>query len=199
MKKSFPSHKKQHDDPPLFCQPTQEQVTSSNIGHFMEELGFAHYEALHQWSVSERDRFWNQVIQRLGIIFKKEPTETVDFTAGPTDPRWLPGALMNCVDSCFKASRDKPAIVSGKEDATNFETTTYGELEGLSNRVANGLLENGFEPGDGIDRDPCHVRIPPSRSPPDARHRRGEVHGGAGSWPCRSDRNCRPDRGCPPR
>jgi acetyl-CoA synthetase len=90
------------------------------------------------------------MIRRLGIVFKKEPTTTLDLTKGPMNPIWLSGALMNCVDSCFKASPDKPAIISGKEDTTDLEITTYGELEKLSNRVANGLQEYGFEPGDGI-------------------------------------------------
>ena len=100
--------------------------------------------------------------------------------AGVRDPRWLPGSELNIVDSCFTADRDRPAVVTpgsvdpanpndsddsdrpddsvGPTDPNNpnnpdgqpLSTTTYGELERLVNRVANGLRNRGLAPGQAI-------------------------------------------------
>ena len=93
---------------------------------------------------------------------------------GVRDPRWLPGAELNIVDSCFTTEPDRPAVVtpgsngpdgpagpdgpdapdnSGAPDAPDgqsLSTTTYGELERLVNRVANGLRDRGLAPGQAI-------------------------------------------------
>lgn len=91
---------------------------------------------------------------------------------GVRDPRWLPGAELNIVDSCFTADPDRPAVVTpgpdGPDDpdgrscatptptttsatpSTTLSTTTYGELERLVNRVANGLRDRGLAPGEAI-------------------------------------------------
>jgi acetyl-CoA synthetase len=54
------------------------------------------------------------------------------------------------VDSCFRADPSKVAIVSGREDTTDFERITYGDLERRVNAIARGLVEHGFRPGDGV-------------------------------------------------
>ena len=96
---------------------------------------------------------------------------------GVRDPRWLPGAELNIVDSCFMADPDRPAGVTpglvgptspddqnnpvapddpvGPEDPNDpdgpaLRTTTYGELERLVNRVANGLSDRDLAPGQAI-------------------------------------------------
>ncbi|MCY3554939.1 MAG: AMP-binding protein [Gemmatimonadetes bacterium] len=96
---------------------------------------------------------------------------------GVRDPRWLPGAELNIVDSCFTTDPDRPAVVTpvsecptGPDDQNNpdspdglvcpagpdgsdgqaLRTTTYGELERLVNRVANGLCDRGLAPDQAI-------------------------------------------------
>ncbi|MCZ6858193.1 MAG: hypothetical protein O7F70_09350 [Gemmatimonadetes bacterium] len=70
----------------------------------MQHLGFDVYADLHRWSVSERGKFWSEVIEHLGVVFSKNPNEVLDLGNGVKDPRWLPGAEFNCVDSCFTAN-----------------------------------------------------------------------------------------------
>ena len=96
---------------------------------------------------------------------------------GVRDPRWLPGAELNIVDSCFTTDPGRPAVVtpglqysqdtdvpntpnapddSGGPDAPDAPddeallTTTYGELESLVNRLANGLRDRNLAPGQAI-------------------------------------------------
>ena len=143
FKKTF-LHRREEDGPPLVWKPTREQIACSNVGRFMEELGFGSYAELHAWSVTHRAQFWEKVTRRLGIVFTRDPASTLDPSGGVKDPRWLPGAEMNCVESCFTASPDRPAVFSGREGSAEIEITTYGELERKANRVARGLREHGF-------------------------------------------------------
>jgi acetyl-CoA synthetase len=138
-----------HGPPPAW-QPGEEHLRESNLGRFMARLDLSSYARLHRWSVEQPERFWAEVVERLGIVFAREPSSILDPGAGPAQPSWLPGAELNCVDSCFRADPDRVAVVCGSEGRAELTTTTYGELERLVNAVAHGLIDRGFEPGDRI-------------------------------------------------
>ncbi len=144
------SRRRPEDGPPLVWRPGPEQLSRSNIGSLMREVGVDRYEQLHRWSVEHKDDFWRRVIQRLGIEFSKPPRAILDLTRGVKDPEWLPGAELNCTDSCFKAPSEQPAIVSGREGSRDVGVTRYGELEAQVRQVAGGLAALGFERGDAI-------------------------------------------------
>ncbi|MFQ5739991.1 MAG: AMP-binding protein [Acidobacteriota bacterium] len=144
------ANRRMEDGPPLIWQPAQEQVVTSNLGRSMSGLGFGDYASFYQWSITERAQFWESVIKRLGIVLRTEPVEMIDLQRGAEHPHWLPGSEMNCVDSCLLAASDKPAVISMREGSAEIDVTTYGELESLANRVANGLIEQGMKAGDGI-------------------------------------------------
>jgi acetyl-CoA synthetase len=130
--------------------PNQQTIKEANVSRLMTELQLESYDELHQWSVKNRGQFWKKVLQLLNILFKKEPDQILDDSKGVIHPKWLPGAEFNCVDSCFSTNPEKPAIVSGTEDSDNVEVMTYGELNELVNRIANGLQDQGFRHGDRI-------------------------------------------------
>ncbi|MBW2524832.1 MAG: AMP-binding protein [Deltaproteobacteria bacterium] len=130
--------------------PDHDGAAASNVGRLMAEVGAESYRDLHRWSVDHRDEFWNRMIHRLGIAFAIPPQRILDAAAGPENPRWLPGARLNIVDSCFAATACTIAVAVGREGSDEVDTITYGELESLVNRVANGLAARGFGPGTGI-------------------------------------------------
>ncbi len=130
--------------------PSSERVARSNLEALMAELDIGDYRQLHRWSVEHRDRFWAMTVERLGIRFASPPDSTIDLVGGPAQPRWLPGARLNIVDSCFQPSDCAIAVAVGREGGSTVHTVTYGELEALVNRVANGLHDHGFQPGEGI-------------------------------------------------
>ena len=138
------------DGPPLVWQPTAEIIEKANLTRLLESLGLGSYEELHRWSVELRDRFWARVIEELGVVFQRPPGSILDLAAGPEHPRWLPGARLSAVESCFKAREDKPAVVFGREDKDEVSVTTYGELHCLAAQVAHGLDREGFPFGCGI-------------------------------------------------
>lgn len=118
----------------------------------MEEKNFSSYEELFRWSVNERESFWDVVVRKLGIAFDTPFSRIADFSKGVESPRWFPDATLNISKSCFSHSKDSPAILYQQEGGS-ITTITLGELDELSNRVANGLFDVGFVSGDAIAID----------------------------------------------
>ncbi|WP_407893807.1 AMP-binding protein [Scytonema sp. NUACC26] len=129
--------------------PSQEQIQATNIAAFMNSLKLDSYLELHAWSAQNRAEFWDITIQHLGIHFQEKYSHIVDLSHGVESPQWLVGARFNIVESCFSAPDDTPAIVF-QSNRGSISTMTYGELQSLTNRVANGLVEAGFILGDTI-------------------------------------------------
>lgn len=119
--------------------PTDDQIRQTNIGRWMEDRGDRDYRAFFEWASREREAFWAGLIERTGIVFRTKPKRTLDPESDVKRPRWLPGARLDVVDSCFKSRRDKAAILFRREGDAKTTVYTYGELEALVNRVANGL------------------------------------------------------------
>ncbi len=135
--------------PPPAWFPTDEDITEANITRLMAELHIKTYPELHAWSVANSDTFWQMMIDVLGI----KATET--YTEAQKDATGISTRLakLNIVDSCFNAPDDTVAIVTQRGNDENLSTFTYHELEVLTNRVANGLVDIGMEPGDAVAVD----------------------------------------------
>ncbi|MCY3713307.1 MAG: AMP-binding protein [Gemmatimonadetes bacterium] len=188
------------DGPPAVWTPDEETVRRSNLQSSMAAVGIDRYEDFHAWSVRDPTAFWTHTLERLGIVFTRPPDAILDLRGeardspggdhgsrgGVRDPRWLPGAELNIVDSCFTTDPDRPAVVTpvlhgpgdpgdpgdldspddpndpanpvdpdspanpDSPDGSALSTTTYGELERLVNRVANGLRDRGLAPDQAI-------------------------------------------------
>ena len=115
----------------------------------MEPLGFGSFAELHRFSVVERERFWSLVLDRLRVVFRKEPDSILDLSNGPRDPVWLSGARLNIVESCFGAPPDSIAILY-RDESGESTATSYGTLATGVRRFAHGLRRHGFQPGEPI-------------------------------------------------
>ena len=135
--------------PPPAWFPTDEDISEANITRLMTELSIKTYPELHAWSVANRDTFWQMMIDTLDIKTASTHTEAQrDATGIATSLHKL-----NIVESCFNASSDAIAIVTQYENDETLTTLTYQELERLTNRVANGLIEIGMQQGDAVAID----------------------------------------------
>lgn len=130
--------------------PPPEVIERSNLGKLMKERGTRSYEELHRWSTKHPEEFWQVVVEKTGIRFHKSPERVLDPSSGAERPRWFPGAQLNIVDSCFKSPANQVAILYGREGTEEIRSVTYGELERLANRVANGLDAMGLERRDRV-------------------------------------------------
>ena len=129
--------------PPPAWTPTDGEIAASNIAALSRKVGLPSVHQLHRWSADNRDAFWEQIIDSLGIKFKQRPSAMVDLSSGVESPRWLPGARMNIAESCFQAPGDAPAVLHQAEGGA-IEVTSYRELDRLSNRFARSLAASGL-------------------------------------------------------
>ena len=127
--------------------PSPDFISTTNIAWLMRRVGVASYEALHQWSVQNREMFWALVIERLGIRLQQPYSRVMDLSHGVETPRWLVDARLNIVESCFAAPPDSPAIIHQTEGGEP-KVMTVAELAKLTNYVAANLKRRGFKPGD---------------------------------------------------
>ncbi len=137
---------------PNSWQPDREVIESSNIHRMMLRNGFSHYGEFWRWSVEHKADFWEQTLHNLGIRFEKKPDKMLDLSRGEEEARWIPGARLNIVDSCFQ-NEDSATVLMWQEEGGSLRKLSQKELEELVNRVANGLAEQGIGPGERIAID----------------------------------------------
>jgi len=127
--------------------PSPEYIATTNIAWLMTQTGVETYEALHAWSVENRECFWGLVIERLGVRFYE--TYSRIMAGSTTDPKWLPGARLNIVESCFMAPGDSTAIIYQAE-GDELATLSVDALRTMTDRVAANLVRSGFVVGDAV-------------------------------------------------
>ena len=138
--------------PPPAWFPYETDIAQANITQLMEKLGIETYRAFHARSVDNRPAFWEMMIETLGVHLPSLKVEIAGRNLNITSGRY------NIVESCFNAPDDAVAIITRNETDPTLKTVTYRELECLTNRVANGLIALGMEPGDAVAVDmPMHA------------------------------------------
>jgi acetyl-CoA synthetase len=130
--------------------PTEEEIARSRISASMRERGFASYDDLWRWSVADKGAFWAHVLERLGIPFATPPEQILDTSEGAERARWLPGARLNIVASCFRAPPETTAIVYTEADSGAIRSMSYGALAEEVAGVAALLPALGLSPGDAV-------------------------------------------------
>jgi acetyl-CoA synthetase len=129
--------------------PTTKTIAGSNLAWLMRAAGVDDYTSLHAWSVQQRAEYWRLAIERLQIHFRRPWSQLLDVSAGTDRARWLVGAELNIVESCFQADPRSAAIIYQFEGAAE-RTVSVAELRTLSSRVANALVARGIGAGDAV-------------------------------------------------
>ena len=145
---TYPDWHEHPDTAPAYI-PDQSIKNNANITKFMTELDIHDVKTFHRWSVTNYPEFWSRIIAKLGIVFKTKPEHICDLSEGLEAPHWLPGAKLNITDSCFTSPPQNTAIVY-EDEKKQIHKMSYGELNRLSNRIANSLIKQGLVAGDAI-------------------------------------------------
>jgi acetyl-CoA synthetase len=129
--------------------PSLDFISTTNMAWLMTQVGVNSYDELHRWSVQHREKFWKLVIERLDIRLRQPFSQVMDLSGGVEAPRWLVGAQLNIVESCFNAPPNSPAIICQATDG-RVKSMSVAELEALTKKVASNLERCGFKPGDSL-------------------------------------------------
>ncbi len=144
----FPAWRTSPDAAPVWI-PSESERHHANISQFMSELGINTVNDFHAWTRQCYPDFWEMVMTKLSIVFKHPADNICDLPEGVTQPKWLPGAKLNIADSCFTAAPDATALIF-EDSSQQLQRMSFGELDRLSNQIANSLIAAGFNRGDAI-------------------------------------------------
>jgi len=112
------------------------------------------YRVLYEQSVSEPEKFWAQVAER--ISWRKKWDSVLDWDFGrKARVRWFDGATLNASENCLDrhvqdGRGDRPALIWEGDDPADSETLTYAGLLELVCRWANVLKSRGVKKGDRV-------------------------------------------------
>jgi acetoacetyl-CoA synthetase len=109
---------------------------------------FADYQALHAWSVADRERFWSLVWDFGAVVGDKGKRIIVDGDMMP-GARFFPDARLNFAENLLRRNDDGEAIVfRGEEGPTR--RLSWRELNALVSRLQQALQASGVGPGDRV-------------------------------------------------
>jgi acetyl-CoA synthetase len=129
--------------------PDPQASQRNQLARFMHEQQINCVAAFHQWTTRQQNDFLTHMLRKLNIKFAMPPTTIRDLSQGDEFPKWLPGAKLNIIESCFNAPATAIAIIYPDQN-NQPHTYTYGQLAALTNRIANSLVAQGFLAGEAI-------------------------------------------------
>ncbi len=138
--------------------PTDRQIRESHLYRFRERLRDAHdiaddsFAALHQWSVSRLEKFWEAAwVDATGRIPSGPVLE--DHAMPPAERLgreiWFPGTCFNFARQLLRHRDDRVAIIEENEPG-HCRTVTFRQLHALTGRCQSALRRMGIGPGDRV-------------------------------------------------
>ena len=116
-------------------------------------LGFANFEEMRRWSVTDIDGFWRSIWDYFDLT---SPTPHTTVLAARKMPGavWFPGASVNYARQVFRHvepahAAGLPALISSGEDGKLVETS-WPELKRKAAALALDLRGKGIKPGDRV-------------------------------------------------
>ena len=112
-------------------------------------LELADYPALHAWSVSEREAFWQAIVDVFDIRFAQAPRAVLEEGAAMPSAHWFPGSTLNFAEHLLRRRDEHPAIVAIGEDGSR-EQLTYAQLAAHVAGLQRSLQAAGVGIGDRV-------------------------------------------------
>lgn len=139
----------------ILWQPSAERIDKTRIDAFRRFINQRHgldisdYPSLHQWSIDQRESFWQAIVDFFAVSFH-QPAECV-LREGPQMPsaQWFPGARLNFAEHLLKRRDDAVAVVAINENGQR-EQLTYAELAAQVAGLQCSLRAAGVGLGDRV-------------------------------------------------
>lgn len=133
--------------------PDSEQITASNIYHFMKKHNIENFSELSQKAKNDLNWYWKAVEKDIGIVWFQKYTQISDFSKGGAWANWFVNGKTNIFSSSIekfsKQTPDKIAYFFISEDGIK-KQVSYKELEIKTNKLANGLKTLDIQKGDVV-------------------------------------------------
>ncbi len=139
----------------LLWQPSESRKAGSTLARFVTTAEaktgkkFADYDALHRWSVEDRDTFWDLVWDFTGILAETKGERRSENSDKMPGARFFPDAKLNFAENLLRKKDDSLAIVFRGEDKVE-RTITWRQLYDEVSRLQQALLAQGVKEGDRV-------------------------------------------------
>jgi acetoacetyl-CoA synthetase len=135
--------------------PSAERIAATRMDAFrrfvnqQHGLQLADYPALHAWSVSERESFWQAIADFFEVRFGARPEAVLREGAAMPSAHWFPGATLNFAEHLLRRRDATPALVAIGEDGSR-EVLSHADLAAHVAGLQCSLKAAGVGVGDRV-------------------------------------------------
>lgn len=139
----------------ILWQPSAERIGKTRMEAFRRfinqrhSLDIADYPGLHQWSIDQREAFWQAIVDFFDIRFHDQPDAVLVEGAQMPSAQWFPGATLNFAEHLLRRRDDAVAVVAVGENGQR-EQLTWAELAAHVAGFQNSLKAAGVGIGDRV-------------------------------------------------
>ncbi|MGF0237774.1 acetoacetate--CoA ligase [Rhodococcus sp. IEGM1300] len=139
----------------ILWQPSAERIGKTRMEAFRRFINQRHnlqiegYPALHQWSIDQRESFWQAIVDYFDIHFHQQPEAVLVEGAQMPSAEWFPGATLNFAEHLLRRRDDAVAVVAIGENGQR-EQLTWLELAQHVAGFQNSLKAAGVGLGDRV-------------------------------------------------
>jgi len=143
-----------NDEAIKLWEPSEDRRRATQIAAFMvlvnDRFGtaFSDYDTLWQWSVDNREDFWEAVWDFGGVVGDKGERRLADGDAMP-GAKFFPDARVNFAENLLRRDGDGDAMVFWGEDRVK-RRMSWAELRDAVARLAAAMKADGVGPGDRV-------------------------------------------------
>ncbi|HSF94577.1 MAG TPA: AMP-binding protein, partial [Thermohalobaculum sp.] len=135
-------------------QPSAERIAATNLAAFARKaearwgLHLPDYAAIHEWSVTEIEDFWQAVWEACGVIAEGDGPVLADGDKMP-GAKFYPGRRLNFAENLLRREGPETAIAFWGEDKVK-RRMSFDELRALVSRLQQVLRDLGVGEGDRV-------------------------------------------------
>jgi acetoacetyl-CoA synthetase len=140
---------------PVLWTPDQNFIRQSHLWRYQQwlrdskELIFSGYRALWEWSVMEKEAFWESLIEFFDVKLHSPPVKTFSGDEMP-GARWFEGATLNYSEHIFRnMNQGQTALIAVREEGEAVHISRV-QLEKETAAVRTFLLAQGVQKGDHV-------------------------------------------------
>lgn len=134
--------------------PTQEQVNAQPLTRFMAwasaktDMPFADVDALHLWSIENREDFWSSIWDFCGVKGEKGQRVLINGDR-MREARFFPDARLNSAENLLQRSGSEDALIFRGEDKVSYRWS-WDELRARVSRLQQAFSTMGIGEGDRV-------------------------------------------------
>ena len=135
--------------------PSKEFIRQSNINSYIRwlekenDLSFADYEELWQWSVDRTEEFWASLFDYFNILYDGDISTVTNGEPMP-GTIWFEDVRLSYAEHIFRNRNDNQPAILFKSEITPLKELSWKELEGQVASLQQCLKENGIVQGDRV-------------------------------------------------